>query len=67
MDAARKGHTACVEALVAAKAAPDIKSVRYVLLFACPVPLILCLSARYDIIVICNPSSIVSALGYRDD
>jgi hypothetical protein len=67
MDAAREGHTACVEALVAAKAAPDIKSVRYALLFACPVPLILGLSAHYDIIVICIPSSIVFALGYRGD
>ncbi len=67
MLAAYVGNTAYVEALVAAKAALDIKSVRYALLFACPVPLILCLSAHYDIIVICNPSSIVSALGYRGD
>jgi ankyrin repeat protein len=65
--AAINGHTACVEALVAAKAALDIKSVRYARLFAFPVTLILCLSAHYDIIVICNPSPIISALGYRGD
>ncbi len=67
IGAATRGHTACVEALVAAKAALDIKSVRYARLFACPVSLILCLSAHYDIIVICNPSSIFTALGYRCD
>jgi hypothetical protein len=49
MDAAAGGHTACVQALVAANAALDIQSVRYARLFACPVPLILCLSAHYDI------------------
>ncbi len=65
--AAYGGHTACVEALVAAEAALDIKTVRYDRLFACPVPLILFLSAHYDIIVICNPSPIISALGYRCD
>ncbi len=67
IDAAYRGHTACVEALVAAKAALDMKDVSYARLFACPVPLILCLSAHYDIIVICNPSSIISALGYQCD
>ncbi len=65
MFAAFRGHTACVEALVAAKAALDIKSVRYDRLFACPVTLILYMYAHYDIIVICNPSSIISAPGNR--
>ena len=60
---AQAGHTACVEALVAAKAALDIKDVRYARFFACLVLLILCLSAHYDIIVI----PIISALGYRCD
>ncbi len=67
MFAAENGNTACVEALVAAKAALDMKDVSYARLFACPVPLILCLSAHYDIIVICNPNPIISALGYRGD
>ena len=67
MVAAQAGHTACVEALVAAKAALDIQDVSYARLFACPVALILCLHAHYDIIVICNPSPIISALGYRGD
>jgi hypothetical protein len=67
MFAAESGNTACVEALVAAKAALDIQDVSYARLFACPVALILCLSAHYDIIVICNPSPIISALGYRGD
>ena len=67
MRAARAGHTGCVEALVAAEAALDIQDVSYARIFACPVPLILCLSAHYDIIVICNPSPIISALGYRCD
>jgi hypothetical protein len=67
MLAAAQGRTACVEALVAAKAALDMKSVSYFRLFACPVTLILCLYAHYDIIVICNPSAIISALGYRVD
>ena len=65
--AAWHGHTACVELLVTAKAALDIQDVSYARLFACPVPLILGLSAHYDIIVICIPSSIVFALGYRGD
>jgi hypothetical protein len=39
MAAAQSGHTACVQALVAAKAALDIKSVSYARLFACPVTL----------------------------
>ncbi len=43
MRAAEEGHTACVEALVAAKAALDIQEVSYARLFACPVTLILCL------------------------
>jgi hypothetical protein len=51
MRAAKYGHTACVEVLVAAKAALDIEIVCYAWLFACPVPLILCLSAHYDIVV----------------
>jgi hypothetical protein len=67
MDAAVHGHTACVEALIAAKADLDIEDVSYARLFACSFALILCLSARYDIIVICNPSPIISALGYRGD
>jgi hypothetical protein len=67
MFAAQAGHTACVEALVAAKAALEIKSVRYALLFACPVTLILCMNAHFDVIPICNPSPIISALGYRCD
>ena len=65
MEAADNGCTACVEALVAAKAALDIPDVSYARLFACPVTLILCLYAHYDIIVICNPSLIISFLGYR--
>jgi hypothetical protein len=65
--AARGGHTACVEALVAAKAALGIQNVSYARLFAYPVTLILCLYAQYDMIVICNPSPIISALGYRGD
>ena len=67
MKAAYGGYTGCVEALVAAKAALDIQDVSYARLFACPVTRILCLHAHYDIIVICNPSSIISALGYRGD
>jgi hypothetical protein len=67
LKAAEKGNTACVEALVAAKAALDMKDVSYARLFACSVPLIFCLSAHYDIIVICNPSPIISALGYQGD
>ena len=67
MYAACNGHTACVEALVAAKADLDMKSVSYARLFACPVTLILCLYSHYDIIVICNPSPVISALGYRGD
>jgi predicted LPLAT superfamily acyltransferase len=43
MSAIEKGHTACVEALVAAKAALDIQDVSYARLLACPVTLILCL------------------------
>ncbi len=31
------------------------------------VTLIVCLYARYDVIVICNPSPIISAFGYRGD
>ena len=65
--AAKEGHTACVQALVAAKAALDIQSVSYARLFACPVTLILCLYAHYDVIVICIPSLIISALGFRGD
>jgi hypothetical protein len=41
--AAHENDTACVEALVAAKAALDIQDVSYARLFACPVTLILCL------------------------
>jgi predicted LPLAT superfamily acyltransferase len=67
MRAAYEGHTACVEALVAAKAALDIQNVSYARLFACPVALILCLYAHYDIIVICNPSLIISSLAYRGE
>ena len=65
--AAANGHTACVEALVAAKAALDIQDVSYARLVACLVTLILCLYAHEDIIVICNPSPIISALGYLGD
>jgi hypothetical protein len=67
MRAASNGHTACVEMLVAAKAALNIKSVSYAGLFACPVTLILCLHAHYDIIVSCNQNLIISYLGYRCD
>jgi hypothetical protein len=67
MITASFGHTACVEALVAAKAALDIQNVSYARLFACSFALILCLSAHYDIVVLCNPSPIVSSLGYRGD
>jgi hypothetical protein len=38
--AANGGHTACVEALVAAKAAVDIQNVSYAHLYACAVALI---------------------------
>ena len=65
--AASNGHTASVEALVAAKAALDIQDVSYARLVACPVTLFLCLYAHYDIIVVCNPSPIISALCYRGD
>ncbi len=65
--AVMRGHTACVEALVAANAALDIQNVSYARLFACPVTLILCLYAHYDYIVICNTSLIISALCYRID
>jgi hypothetical protein len=61
-----RGHTACVEALVAANAALDIQNVSYARLFACPVTLILCLYAHYVNIVI-KPSLIISSLGYRGD
>ncbi len=64
MSAAWNGKMACVEALVAAKAALDIQDVSYARLFACSFALILCFYAHYDIIVICNPSPIISALGY---
>jgi hypothetical protein len=37
--AAAEGHTACVQALVATKAALDIKNVRDTRLFACPATL----------------------------
>jgi hypothetical protein len=37
MRAALEGHTACVQALVAAKAVVDIKDVSDARLFACPV------------------------------
>jgi hypothetical protein len=67
MGAACFGNTACVEALVAAKAALDIQEVSCARLFACSVALILCLSVHYYIIVICNPSPNISALGYRGD
>ncbi len=67
MIAAIGGHTACVEALVTAKAALDIQDVSYARLFACSFALILCFYAHYDIIAICNPSPIISALGYRGD
>jgi hypothetical protein len=67
MEATAYGDTACVEALIAAKAALDIQDVSYACLFACSFALILCLSAHYDIIVICIPSPIISALGYRGD
>jgi hypothetical protein len=43
MLAARDGHTACVEELVAAKAALDFRDVIYARLLVCPVTLILCL------------------------
>ena len=65
MNAAGNGHTACVEALVAAKASLDSQDVSYARLFACPVTLILCLYAHYDIIVICKPSPIIFSLRYR--
>jgi hypothetical protein len=41
--AAQMGHTACVEALVAAEADLDIQDVSYARFFACPVTVILCL------------------------
>jgi ankyrin repeat protein len=39
MEAAKEGHTACVQALVAANAALDIEDVSATRLFPCPVPL----------------------------
>jgi hypothetical protein len=39
MLAAQEGNTACVQALIAAKAALDIKKVSAARLFPCPVPL----------------------------
>jgi hypothetical protein len=39
MYAAERGHTACVQALVAAKATLDRQSVSFARLFACPVTL----------------------------
>jgi hypothetical protein len=62
MHVAANGDTGCVEALVAAKAALDMKNVSTARLFACPVTMILFLYAHYDIILICNPSPVISAL-----
>jgi hypothetical protein len=68
MHAVSGGHTACVKVLVAAKADVDIKDVSYARLFACPVALILCLYADYYVnIVVCNPSLIISFMGYQGD
>ncbi len=64
--AARKGHTACVEALVAAKAALDIQNVSYARLFACAVALFCACTCTKLNIVICNPM-IISSLSYRGD
>ena len=52
MWAARGGNTACVEALVAAKAALDIKDVSYSRLFSCSFTLILCLYATRIMILL---------------
>ncbi len=62
MYAVMFGTTACVEVLVAAKAALDIKTVRYARLFACHVPLTLCLSAHYDVIVFVIPVRLIFPL-----
>ncbi len=67
MLTAYDGRMASVEALVAAKAALDMKDVSYARVFACHVTLILCLYAHFDVIVICDPSPIISAVGYRCD
>ena len=67
MYAAENGHTACVEALVAAKAAVDIQHVSYARLLACPFTLILCLCANLVNIVVCYPSPIIFSLGYLVD
>ena len=64
--AAEGGYTACVEALVAAKAALDIKAVSYARLFACAVALICACTCTKLNIVICNPM-IISSLSYRGD
>jgi hypothetical protein len=64
--AAEGGHTACVEALVAAKAALDIQDVSYARLFACAVALICAFTCTKLNIVICNPV-IISSLSYRSD
>jgi hypothetical protein len=66
MDAAYNGHTACVEALVAAKADLDIQNVSYARLFACAVALICACTCTKLNIVICNPV-IISSLSYRVD
>ena len=66
MRAAQGGHTACVEALVAAKAALDIQNVSYARLFACAVALICACTCTKLNIVICNPV-IISSLSYRGD
>jgi hypothetical protein len=67
MHAAAKGHTACVEALVAANAALDIQNVSNARLLACPFTLILCLCAHLVNIVVCYPSPIIFSLGYLVD
>ena len=70
MRAAEGGHTACVEALVAAKAALDIKTGSYARLFACAVALICACTCTKLNIVICNPMSFIfssvigSSLGF---
>ena len=64
--AAEGGHTACVEALVAAKAALEIQNVSYARLFACAVALICAFTCTQLNIVICNPV-IISSLSYQDD
>ncbi len=64
--AANRGHTACVEALVDAKAAVDIQDVSCARLFACAVALICACTCTKFNVVICEPM-IIFSLSYWGD